>query len=165
MGLCSLLGLADGLSTHSMLASPAMTRANMAIPHDNALSFNSLEYCPEGPTIEKLNIEWSREMFNPYGLKVSIPDWKFQSWMKSLISIESFNPDLYNSPQRGALLCGSLEIFNLDWNFQSEIGRLTTPNGERNIELFHSLGPLGSSPWSFLLSGADATPPLSHSRV
>ena len=67
--------------------------------------------------------------------------------MKFSISIENFNPDLDNSPQKGALLCGSLESFILDWKFQSAIGRSKTSNRERNIENLHSLGPLGKSLW------------------
>ena len=36
-------------------------------------------------------------------------------------------------------------MFNLDWKFQSEIGRLKVSIPERNLEFFQSLGPLGSS--------------------
>ena len=32
----------------------------------------------------------------------------------SIHTVENFNPDLESSPQRGALLCVSLETFNLD---------------------------------------------------
>ena len=48
------------------------------------------------------------------------PDWKFQSRLKISISIEIFNPGPSEFPTKNrGLLGGSLEIFNLDWKFQS----------------------------------------------
>ena len=82
-------------------------------------------------------------MFNPYAWNFQSQAWNFQSRLKISISIENFNPDLDKTPQKGALLCGSLEIFNLDWKFRSEIGRLKISIPERNLEFFQSLGPLG----------------------
>ena len=62
--------------------------------------------------LKKFNPDWSREIFNPYAWNVQSRleafnlDWKFQSRLK--ISI----PTLIIPPQKGALLCGSLEMFN-----------------------------------------------------
>ena len=85
------------------------------------------------------------EMLNPHAWKISIQAWKYRSRLKFSILLENFNPDLDNSPlwQTGALLCGALENFNLDWKLQSEIGRLKISMPERNLEFFHSSGPLG----------------------
>ena len=52
----------------------------------------------------------------PKGPKIE----KIQSHLKISISIESFNLDLQNSPQKkSGLVGGSLELFNLAWKFQS----------------------------------------------
>ena len=77
-------------------------------------------------------------------LKLSIQAWKFQSRLKISISPENVNPSLDNSPQiEVAFFSFSLGMFNLAWNFQSEIGRLKTSIQTGNLEMFQSLGPLG----------------------
>ena len=99
---------------------------------------------PRGPYDWKNSIPTDRVKFPIHTLQIFNPyAWKFQSRLKFSISIENFNPDLDNSPHKGALLCGSVEIFNLDWKFQSEIGRLKISIPEQNLEIFQSLGPLG----------------------
>ena len=83
---------------------------------------------PKGPKIEKIQDR-------PPGLKIFNRDWNFQAshpanpyfccgefWRSGLKFSQSrlkiFNPDLQKSPQKNrGLLGGSLEIFNLDWNF------------------------------------------------
>ena len=55
--------------------------------------------------------------------------WNFQSRLKISLSLEMFNPDLQNSPQKNrGLVGGSLENFKLALKFQ-------------DLEFFQDLGP------------------------
>ena len=55
--------------------------------------------------------------------------WNFQSRLKISISLEIFNPDLQNSPQKNrGSVGGALENFKLTWKFQA-------------LEFFQDLGP------------------------
>ena len=91
-------------------------------------------YQPRGPCDWKNSIPIDRVKFSIHAieivnlrLKISIPTLIF--------------------PTEGALFSISIEMFNLDWKFQSEIGRLKVSIPERNLEIFQSLGPLGNG-WS-----------------
>ena len=78
-------------------------------------------------------------------LKFWIQAWKFQSRLKYPISLEIFIPDHDQSPQKGALFSIPLEIFNLAWDLQSEIGRLKI-SSQKDIFIFVNriiLGPSG----------------------
>ena len=90
---------------------------------------------PEGPCDWKKSIPIERVKFSIHTLEI------FNPGLKISISIENFNPDHDDSPQKGAFLCGSLEIFNLDWKFQSEIGRLKISIPERNPDFCNPNGP------------------------
>ena len=90
-----------------------------------------------GPCDWKIQSRLSAWNLQSTRLKFSIQAWTFQSPLKTSISIENFSPRLnisillevfnlawkllsrpWQLPTKGALLCGPLEICNLDWNIQ-----------------------------------------------